>query len=527
MAPVFCRDFGLRGLWLALFHSVSAFCNAGFDLMGNRAQFSSLTTYAFHPVINLAIMALIVIGGIGFLTWDDIRTNGWHLHHYKMQSKVILCTTVFLLFFPAVYFYVYEFRSLPLGDRLLASAFQSVTPRTAGFNTVDLTEMSESGLFLIISLMLIGGSPGSTAGGMKTTTIAVLIATAAATFSRKENAHFFGRRIENDVVKNAATIFLMYTLLFFIGGLVMSIAEGLPALSCRGPVVRADPWIGNPFPADSYFLDVFWPGGRFDAHFCGIVRHEENHVPAAAGEDYRRLREQPENRKMKKMEQLGGSRMEQAEMRGKLKIFFGYAPGVGKTYAMLEAARQAKKRGIDVVVGYIEPHVRPKTRALLRKPQLILVDELAHTNAEGSRHVKRYQDVEELLKAGIDVYTTVNVQHPESLNDTVAAVTGMKVQERIPDSIFDRAEQEYRVPKRKNPEGMIIPLRDVGKCVFMLVAATLLGYGFYMIGFTEANIITVYILGVLVISIITTNRLCSRLASLVSVLVFNFFFSFV
>ena len=217
--------------------------------------------------------------------------------------------------------------------------------------------------------------------------------------------------------------------------------------------------------------------------------------------------------------------MEQAEMRGKRKIFFGYAPGVGKTYAMLEAARQAKKRGIDVVVGYIEPHVRPKTRALLRKPQLILVDELAHTNAEGSRHVKRYQDVEELLKAGIDVYTTVNVQHLESLNDTVAAVTGMKVQERIPDSIFDRAEQEYRVPKRKNPEGMMIPLRDVGKCVFMLVAATLLGYGFYMIGFTEANIITVYILGVLVISIITTNRLCSLLASLVSVLVFNFFFT--
>ena len=83
MAPVFCRDFGLRGLWLALFHSISAFCNAGFDLMGTRAQFSSLTTYAFHPVINLTIMALIVTGGIGFLTWDDIRSNGWHLHHYK------------------------------------------------------------------------------------------------------------------------------------------------------------------------------------------------------------------------------------------------------------------------------------------------------------------------------------------------------------------------------------------------------------------------------------------------------------
>lgn len=232
MAPVFCRDFGLRGLWLALFHSISAFCNAGFDLMGTRAQFSSLTTYAFHPVINLTIMALIVTGGIGFLTWDDIRSNGWHLHHYKMQSKVILCTTAILLIFPAVYFYVYEFGGLPVGERLLASAFQSVTPRTAGFNTVDLTALSEPGQFLTISLMLIGGSPGSTAGGMKTTTIAVLIASSAATFSRKENAHFFGRRIENDVVKNAATIFLMYIMLFFIGGLVMSITEGLPALPC-------------------------------------------------------------------------------------------------------------------------------------------------------------------------------------------------------------------------------------------------------------------------------------------------------
>ena len=150
------------------------------------------------------------------------------------------------------------------------------------------------------------------------------------------------------------------------------------------------------------------------------------------------------------------------ERRGKLKIFFGYAPGVGKTYAMLLAARQAKERGTDVVVGYLNPHAEPQTMALLdglerlpgaqgahfdldaalkRKPQLILVDELAHTNSEGSRHTKRYQDVQELVNAGIDVYTTVNVQHIESLNDTVASITGVPVQERIPDSIFDRADQ--------------------------------------------------------------------------------------
>ena len=160
---------------------------------------------------------------------------------------------------------------------------------------------------------------------------------------------------------------------------------------------------------------------------------------------------------------------ETANSRGILKIFFGYAAGVGKTFAMLEAAHTAKAQGISVVAGYIEPHTRPETMALVngleclptrlvqhgdvqlkefdldaalrRKPELILVDELAHTNAPGSRHEKRYQDVEELLQAGINVYTTVNVQHIESLNDTVASITGITVRERIPDSVFDHADQ--------------------------------------------------------------------------------------
>ena len=160
---------------------------------------------------------------------------------------------------------------------------------------------------------------------------------------------------------------------------------------------------------------------------------------------------------------------EEKRNKGHLKIFFGYAAGVGKTYAMLEAAHMEKQQGIDVVAGYVETHARPKTAALLnglevlptrevfyngmildefdigmalkRKPQLILVDELAHTNAEGCRHAKRYQDIKELLNAGIDVYTTVNVQHIESLCDTVASITEIVVRERIPDSIFDNADQ--------------------------------------------------------------------------------------
>lgn len=425
--------------------------------------------------------------------------------------------------------------------------------------------------------------------------------------------------------------------------------------------------------------------------------------------------------------------------KGRLKIFFGYAAGVGKTYAMLQAARQAKERGVDVVAGYLEPHAGPQTAALAegleqlpekqiacrgtmlhefdldgalrRKPQLILVDELAHTNVEGSRHAKRYQDVKELLSAGIDVYTTVNVQHIESLNDMVESITGISVKERVPDSVFDQADQvelvdiepaeliervavpfftvenltalreialrrcadrmnlltenarmqsrsdyhteehilvclssspsnakiirtaarmawafkgsftalfvenpgtadmdeedkkrlrenmhlarqlgaaietvygedvpyqiaefarlsgiskivigrstaarqgmfgkptltdrliaaapnmdihvipeavtwEYRPAKGRMPKA--IPARDIAKSILVLLAATLIGFAFYAFGFTEANIIAVYIFGVLVTSIITTNRLCGLLTSVVSVLVFNFFFT--
>ncbi len=231
LMPVFCRDFGIRGIWMALFHSVSAFCNAGFDLMGGREPFSSLTAYTADPLVNLTVMFLVIAGGIGFLTWDDIRTNRLQFRRYRMQSKVILCTTAVLLALPAAYFYFFEYGELAFGERIFASLFQAVTPRTAGFNSTDLNTLSEAGQAVTAVLMLIGGSPGSTAGGMKTTTAAVLSATAVSTFCRGEHAHFFGRRIDDDVVKNAATILLMYLALFFFGGLFISILEGLPVLA--------------------------------------------------------------------------------------------------------------------------------------------------------------------------------------------------------------------------------------------------------------------------------------------------------
>lgn len=193
---------------------------------------------------------------------------------------------------------------------------------------------------------------------------------------------------------------------------------------------------------------------------------------------------------------------------GRLKIFFGYAAGVGKTYAMLEAAHRAKAAGVDVVAGYIEPHTRPETMALLegleqlpvkavpykgiqlhefdldaalaRKPQLLLVDELAHTNAGGCRHVKRYQDIQELLRAGVNVYTTVNVQHLESLNDKVASITGVSVAERVPDSVFDSADQVELVDLE--PADLLERLRE-GKIYRQRQASQALGNFF-----TEKNL---------------------------------------
>ena len=232
LMTIFVPEYGVKGIWLAVFHSISAFCNAGFDLMGTKSPYSSLTSYAAHPVVNITIMLLIVIGGIGFLTWQDIRQNGFHVKRYRMQSKVILSTTGILLLIPALYFFFFEFSAEPMGKRILLSLFQSVTPRTAGLNTADLTALSETGQTLTIGLMLIGGSPGSTAGGMKTTTAAVLVACAVAVFRRRENGRFFGRRIADDTVKNALTVFLMYISLFLLGGMVISRVENLPMLTC-------------------------------------------------------------------------------------------------------------------------------------------------------------------------------------------------------------------------------------------------------------------------------------------------------
>ena len=233
LLPVFMGDYGKKGIWMSVFHSISAFCNAGFDILGtDSSMFPSLTGYSGNILINLVIMLLIITGGIGFLTWDDIYTNKLNFKRYRMQSKIILMTTACLILFPTVFFYICDLTNLPMEKRLLAAAFQSVTTRTAGFNTINISEMSEASKAVMILLMLIGGSPGSTAGGMKTTTFSVLILNAIATFRSQENAGAFGRRLEYHVIKNAATIAMLYFTLFFCGGVAISVYEGLPLLDC-------------------------------------------------------------------------------------------------------------------------------------------------------------------------------------------------------------------------------------------------------------------------------------------------------
>lgn len=232
MMPVFCKNFGAKGIWMSVFHSISAFCNAGFDILGTEGnQFCSLTSYTSNPVINITVMLLIVIGGIGFLTWDDIYNNKFKIKKYRMQSKIILVTSLILILLPAIYFFFFDYSDYSIGNRLLASLFQSVTTRTAGFNTTDLTKLTRPSQAIMIFLMLVGGSPGSTAGGLKTTTIAVLILNAFACFRRKEDVCAFGRRIDNSVIKNAATIVMMYIALFFIGGVSICTIEKLPLVA--------------------------------------------------------------------------------------------------------------------------------------------------------------------------------------------------------------------------------------------------------------------------------------------------------
>lgn len=218
----FRNDFDfLTSIWYSIFHSISAFCNAGFDLMGVKGPFSSFTSYESSILLNLTIMLLIVYGGIGFAVWEDMIKMKFNFRKYKLQSKLVIVTTFLLIIIPATYFYFFEYHMNSGASRILPSLFQSVTTRTAGFNTTNFADMSEVGKAVSIILMLIGGSPGSTAGGMKTTTFAIVMISTMSVFKRYNEPHIFNRRIGIQIIKNAMTIFVMYINLFLLFGFII------------------------------------------------------------------------------------------------------------------------------------------------------------------------------------------------------------------------------------------------------------------------------------------------------------------
>ncbi|MCD2493281.1 Trk family potassium uptake protein [Lacrimispora sp. NSJ-141] len=233
----FCPRLGFfEGIWYGIFHSISAFCNAGFDLMGKREPFSSLTTIGGNWYVNGIIMLLIIIGGLGFFVWRDLANNRFSLKKLRLHSKLVLVVTAGLIVFGALLLFVFEqgnadFVQMPFSQKGLSAIFQSVTARTAGFNSMDLAKMTQSSQFLLICLMLIGGSTGSTAGGVKTTTLAVFMVSIVSTMRQKKNMEVFGRRLDDGVIRLATCIFSMYLILSLTVAMALSSIEGIPLLT--------------------------------------------------------------------------------------------------------------------------------------------------------------------------------------------------------------------------------------------------------------------------------------------------------
>ncbi len=233
LAMRFIPEFGFgQGLWYSVFHSVSAFCNAGFDLMGVKEPFSSLVSYSDDALVSITIMLLIILGGIGFLVWDDIRQKGLKWRRYDLQTKLVIVTTLALVFGGALLFFVIERNrmnaDMPLGEQVLVSFFSAVTPRTAGFNSVDTASLSDASKLLTVILMFIGGSPGSTAGGIKTATVAVAFVFLFSGIRGRRGAYVYGRRIPDDAMKRSGMIVSTNLMLALFGALVLCGTQSLP-----------------------------------------------------------------------------------------------------------------------------------------------------------------------------------------------------------------------------------------------------------------------------------------------------------
>lgn len=215
----------IKGIYYSVFHSISAFCNAGFDLMGDTQSYSSFVSYEGDVLVNLTLMALILIGGIGFIVWDDIYRNRLHFRRYLLHSKIVLTATLVITVAGTILFLLVEKEGVLSGmnpvERLMGAMFAAVTPRTAGFNTTDVGAMTGAGKLITVALMFIGGSPGSTAGGIKTTTFVVMVLSALAAVRNSHGTNIFGRRLEEDAIRKASTVFTINLTLAVTAGIIL------------------------------------------------------------------------------------------------------------------------------------------------------------------------------------------------------------------------------------------------------------------------------------------------------------------
>ncbi len=221
----FVPDYGWgKGIYFAIFTSISAFCNAGFDLMGINEEYSSLTLYSSDPIVCITVPLLIIIGGLGFFVWKDIKDNKFHLRKYALHTKLVLVTTAVLIIVPFIIILIAE-NELPWKERILSSFFTAVTPRTAGFNVLDMPTMQTATLTVTILMMLIGGSSGSTAGGIKTNTFAVLFLSLFSLIRGKRSVECFGRRLDEENVRNASQFVTIYLLFIAVSVILISLFE--------------------------------------------------------------------------------------------------------------------------------------------------------------------------------------------------------------------------------------------------------------------------------------------------------------
>lgn len=229
----FIGEFGIiKGIWYGVFHSISAFCNAGFDLFGVQGEFSSLINYTGDIVVNITIMTLITVGGIGFLVWDDIARNRFHFRKYQLHTKIVLVVSFVLTFGGAVLFFLLEnnhsLSGMTWTEKILGSLFSSVTCRTAGFNTVDFAALSKGSVLIMCFLMFVGGSSGSTAGGAKTTTIAVIFSYLFSSLRGISKPVIFGRTIDAETHRKAVTVCVFNLTLIFSAVTLICAVDNLP-----------------------------------------------------------------------------------------------------------------------------------------------------------------------------------------------------------------------------------------------------------------------------------------------------------